>query len=251
MANNTLAALAARLARGEDIDYYDLLNVPRHASPDDLGAAYRRQARAYHPDRNPREHRDAASAVFRAVSEAYEVLCDPRMRRIYDAHGRAGVLRASAGHSNEDTPPPYQHQQQHAAPHFAAFPDFPGFAGFPNFPPFPLQHQHFAFSDPHELFRRMFGAASDFSFAAAAPMASSHFSSYSSSSVQSANGVSREVHTVVRNGVRTTTVRETDARGRVSESTSTEPLGPAQSITTTATTRTSRLTQNQQQYWHQ
>jgi curved DNA-binding protein len=71
------------MADGED--FYQLLGVPRNASQDDIQRAYRKLARAYHPDIN----RDpGAEDRFKEVSEAYDVLSDPQTRRRYDAFGR-------------------------------------------------------------------------------------------------------------------------------------------------------------------
>ena len=65
-------------------DYYDVLGVGRNAGPEEIQAAYRRQARANHPDVN----RDpAAEDRFKEVNEAYHVLSDPQTRRRYDRFG--------------------------------------------------------------------------------------------------------------------------------------------------------------------
>jgi curved DNA-binding protein CbpA len=61
---------------------YQLLGVPREASQADITRAYRRQARAMHPDSRPQGA--AAPARFRAVAEAYQVLSDPARRADYD-----------------------------------------------------------------------------------------------------------------------------------------------------------------------
>ena len=61
-------------------DPYIVLGVPRQASGEEIARAYRRAARASHPDSG-----GAGSAErFRAVSDAYEVLRDPRRRAVYD-----------------------------------------------------------------------------------------------------------------------------------------------------------------------
>ena len=63
-------------------DYYATLGVERDASPDEIKKAFRRLARATHPDANPDD--PAAEARFREVAEAYEVLSDPEKRARYD-----------------------------------------------------------------------------------------------------------------------------------------------------------------------
>jgi curved DNA-binding protein len=65
-------------------DYYDVLGVSRDAGPDELQQAYRRLARANHPDVN----RDpGAEERFKEVNEAYHVLSDPSLRKRYDRFG--------------------------------------------------------------------------------------------------------------------------------------------------------------------
>src|SRR5260221_4391777 len=65
-------------------DYYEILGVQRDASQEDIQRAYRRLARAYHPDLNSDP---AAEDRFKDISEAYNVLADPATRRRYAACG--------------------------------------------------------------------------------------------------------------------------------------------------------------------
>ncbi len=65
-----------------DKDYYKVLGVKKDASADEIKKAYRTLARAHHPDKNP--DNAAAESRFKEVSEAYDVLSDPKTRREYD-----------------------------------------------------------------------------------------------------------------------------------------------------------------------
>ncbi|MEA2646886.1 MAG: molecular chaperone DnaJ [Chloroflexota bacterium] len=67
-------------------DYYDLLEVERGASQEEIKKSFRKLAMRYHPDRNPGD--DAAEAHFKELNEAYEVLSDPGKRSQYDTYGR-------------------------------------------------------------------------------------------------------------------------------------------------------------------
>ncbi len=65
-------------------DFYQILGVDRTASQDEIQRAYRKLARAHHPDVNKDP---AAEDRFKDISEAYDVLSDPDTRRRYDAFG--------------------------------------------------------------------------------------------------------------------------------------------------------------------
>ena len=66
-------------------DYYNLLGVKRGASDDDIKKAYRRLARKHHPDVNPGDK--VAEDKFKQISEAYDVLSDPKKKEVYDKFG--------------------------------------------------------------------------------------------------------------------------------------------------------------------
>ena len=66
-------------------DYYEILGVKKSASAEEIRKAFRKLARKYHPDVNPGDK--AAEEKFKALSEANEVLSDPKKRKIYDQVG--------------------------------------------------------------------------------------------------------------------------------------------------------------------
>ncbi|NUM44551.1 MAG: molecular chaperone DnaJ [Anaerolineales bacterium] len=69
-------------------DYYEILGVPKTATPEDLKQAFRNLARKYHPDVSKEEH---AEERFKEINEAYAVLSDEQKRAAYDRFGHAGV----------------------------------------------------------------------------------------------------------------------------------------------------------------
>jgi curved DNA-binding protein CbpA len=99
-------------------DPYIVLGLTRQASRDEIARAYRRAARTSHPDSGG----DGSPERFQAVSDAYEMLRDPRRRATYDrAHPpavnaqRGSVRYAGPGSqhvvlgrpaNDRDAPPP-------------------------------------------------------------------------------------------------------------------------------------------------
>ncbi len=76
------------------VDYYELLEVSRDVSGDELKKSYRRLAVKYHPDKNPGDK--AAEDKFKQIGEAYEVLSDEQKRAAYDRYGHAAFQGGAA-----------------------------------------------------------------------------------------------------------------------------------------------------------
>ena len=76
-------------------DYYEILEVSKNASADEIKKAYRKKAIQFHPDKNPGNKE--AEEKFKEAAEAYEVLSNEDKRRRYDQYGHAGVGGASGG----------------------------------------------------------------------------------------------------------------------------------------------------------
>ncbi len=74
-------------------DYYEILEVSKNASVEEIKKAYRKKAIQYHPDKNPDD--TTAEEKFKEAAEAYEVLSNEEKRRRYDQFGHAGVGGAS------------------------------------------------------------------------------------------------------------------------------------------------------------
>jgi curved DNA-binding protein CbpA len=91
--------MAAADQGGPALDHYRQLGVARSASREEITQAWRRRARAEHPDRRPGQADDEAVGRFRALAEAYRVLSDPARRAAYDRAlecGQAGAGRPPA-----------------------------------------------------------------------------------------------------------------------------------------------------------
>ena len=74
-------------------DYYEVLEVPKTATADEIKKAYRKKAIQYHPDKNPGNKE--AEEKFKEAAEAYSVLSDPDKRAKYDQFGFDGLNGAS------------------------------------------------------------------------------------------------------------------------------------------------------------
>ena len=66
-------------------DYYADLGVKKTATAEEIRKAFRKLARKYHPDVNPGDK--SAEEKFKKISEANDVLSDPKKRKIYDQLG--------------------------------------------------------------------------------------------------------------------------------------------------------------------
>ena len=69
-------------------DYYQVLGLKKGATEDEFKKAYRKLALKFHPDKNKSP---GAEDKFKEIAEAYEVLCDPKKRDIYDTYGEDGL----------------------------------------------------------------------------------------------------------------------------------------------------------------
>lgn len=76
--------------------YYEILEVSKTCTQDELKKAYRKKAIQYHPDKNP--DNKEAEEMFKEAAEAYEVLSNEEKRRRYDQFGHAGVNGSAGGY---------------------------------------------------------------------------------------------------------------------------------------------------------
>ena len=108
-------------------DYYEVLGVPRTATPKEIKRAYRRQARKKHPDLQPAGERAQATERFKQINEANEVLSDPEKRAKYDALGE------NWKDGMDFTPPPGAGPSPGGGWQSVDFEDLEGFEGFSDF----------------------------------------------------------------------------------------------------------------------
>lgn len=74
--------------------YYDILQISKQATDDQIKRAYRKLALKFHPDKNPGN--DEATKKFAEINNAYEILADREKRGIYDQYGEEGLKQNQA-----------------------------------------------------------------------------------------------------------------------------------------------------------
>ncbi len=83
------------------VDYYKALGVPEKASADDIKKAYRKLAKANHPDSTGGDK--TKESRFKDISNAYDVLGDAKKRKLYDEIRAGGGMRQPGGGRGEYT----------------------------------------------------------------------------------------------------------------------------------------------------
>lgn len=81
-AKKAIDLLALKQSKLEEVSFYDILNIPMHATPDSLRKSYHKACLKYHPDKTGRGEEDY---VFLKIKEAFDTLSDPAKRRSYDS----------------------------------------------------------------------------------------------------------------------------------------------------------------------
>ena len=77
-------------------DYYEILEISKNATAEEIKKAYRQKALKFHPDKNPGDK--TAEDKFKEAAEAYEVLSNPDKKARYDRYGHAGVGNGGQGY---------------------------------------------------------------------------------------------------------------------------------------------------------
>ena len=115
-------------------DYYDILNISKDATPEQIKKGYKRQAVRFHPDKN---HSSLSTECFKKISEAYQCLSDPEKKSFYDKYGNEQEFKEQFYQRN------HRHFHEEMDP-FEAFNMFFG-SGF-----FPGDRYHFRTDDFHQ-----------------------------------------------------------------------------------------------------
>ncbi len=76
-------------------DYYEILEVRRESTEDEIKKSYRKLAIKFHPDKNPGDNQ--AEELFKELGEAYEILMDAQKRAAYDRYGHAAFQQGGGG----------------------------------------------------------------------------------------------------------------------------------------------------------
>lgn len=71
-------------------NYYEILNVNKNASPEEIKTSYKKLALQHHPDKN-QTNKEEHEEKFKKISEAYEVLSDKTKRSEYDNGGNVVI----------------------------------------------------------------------------------------------------------------------------------------------------------------
>jgi len=127
-------------------DFYETLGVSKSASKDEIKSAYRKQAMAWHPDRNKSPE---AEEKFKEINEAYEVLSNSDKKSAYDQFGHAAFDPNAGnfgGHTYTQQNGPFNFTWQSQNGGQGADFDFGGF------------------SNPFDIFEQFFGGGQSFNF---------------------------------------------------------------------------------------
>ncbi|MEO6903398.1 MAG: molecular chaperone DnaJ [Bacteroidia bacterium] len=76
-------------------DYYEILEINKNASAEEIKKSYRKMAIKFHPDKNPGDK--AAEEKFKEAAEAYEILSNTEKKQRYDQYGHAGLGSGASG----------------------------------------------------------------------------------------------------------------------------------------------------------
>lgn len=124
-------------------DYYEVLGVSRDADEGTIKKAYRKLAKKYHPDTNAGNAR--AEERFKEVTEAYDVLSDPKKRELYDRFGHQAFEAGAGPEPQNGSDYSYGYGGSYSYGHGGPEADY--------------QEFHFEGQDMEDIFRQFFGGS--------------------------------------------------------------------------------------------
>ena len=86
-------------SKSNDTKLYDVLNVNKTSSADDIKKSYRKLALKHHPDRNI-NNKEEAETKFKEISYAYDILSDKDKKDMYDKFGMEGLKNTGGSNVN-------------------------------------------------------------------------------------------------------------------------------------------------------
>ena len=85
-------------------DYYEILELNRNCSQEEISEAYRRLSLKYHPKVTKPENAATFEYYFQKLAEAYEVLSDLNKKEIFDIYGKEGLRNGILGKNGKKKP---------------------------------------------------------------------------------------------------------------------------------------------------
>lgn len=76
-------------------NYYEILEIDKNATIDDIKKNYKKLAFKWHPDKN-QDNKAEAEKKFKDISKAYQILSEPDKRKIYDLTGSDDSLQTTS-----------------------------------------------------------------------------------------------------------------------------------------------------------
>ena len=108
-------------------DYYEVLDVPKGASAEEIKKAYRQMALKFHPDKNP-DNKEAENK-FKEAAEAYDVLSNPQKKAKYDQYGHSAFSNGGGSGGFSGGGMTVEDIFEHFGDIFGGFGSFGGFGG--------------------------------------------------------------------------------------------------------------------------
>ncbi|KAK8928963.1 hypothetical protein KSP39_PZI017409 [Platanthera zijinensis] len=87
---------------GKSRDFYEILNIPKNSSPEEIRRAYKTLVKIWHPDKHPLSSKPQAEAMFKSIAHAYEVLNGTQGGRTFPDDDSDATIRRTGGGPNRN-----------------------------------------------------------------------------------------------------------------------------------------------------